>query len=113
MLTLKRISDVGSMRSKLFVCLLSLALLACAEEEDASPIDDQKYIDVTLALLKARSTPIPGPDSTNVRPRLDSVFTSHKLTPEEYRKMSEALASDPERALRLHNVIKDSLGIRR
>jgi hypothetical protein len=95
----------------LLACML-LGLLACESAPEA-PVNDQQYVEVTLALLRARSTPIEGPDSTNVQPRLDSIYEAYGITAAEYQAMTLALASEPERALRLHTIIKDSLGIRR
>ncbi len=94
------------MRSKLLVCaLISMIAFGCSKSEQLDS-DEQQYVKLSLALLKARAK---ASDSASVRRVLDSVYTALKSDSASYRRRTEAFAGSPDRAQLVFRAINDSL----
>lgn len=100
------------MRSRIAVLLVGALLVSCGSKEELSD-DEMEYVDITLALLRARTTAQPrGADTTNIDHALNQVYARYNTSANGYREMTQELAEDPFRADLVHRAVKDSLGIK-
>jgi hypothetical protein len=83
-----------------------MTLLTGCKKDDTLAEGEQRYVSLSVALLRARSV---GLDSAMVRSKLDSVYRVFKTDSAAFRKQSEGFAKSPDRAEKVFRAISDSL----
>ena len=127
------------MRLLFAACILSFFSLGCSEEPSLTE-EDERFVQVTLALMRARAnvaqmidTTAQNSDTTvasdsvsiaqweaqkavtqsaRLRLAIDSVYKRFEIDSVEYHKLSVGLVERPKVALLAHQAIRDSLGIK-
>lgn len=94
------------MQSRLLIGLfVAGALCACAKSE-ALDESEQKYVNLSLALIRARA---PQTDSLGVRRALDSVYRTFKSDSATFHASTLAFDKSPDRSSLVFRAISDSL----
>lgn len=100
------------MRPLLCLVLAGTLFASCSKKPGLSD-DDERYIEITLALMRARANVAQaGADSLHLRRSLDSVYKAYEIDSTQYVRMSEELAERPDHALLTYQTIRDSLGLK-
>jgi hypothetical protein len=100
------------MRIFLSLFILAMGIASCSEKASLND-DDERYIEITLAMMKTRAKVVQaGADSLQLRRSLDSVYRAFKIDSTEYVRMSVELAERPDHALLAYQTIRDSLGLK-
>ena len=95
------------------ITLLILGGLCASCTKKASLTDDEeRYVQITLAIMKTRATTAQSTDSLLLGRRLDSVYKVFDIDSAEYVRMSGELAEKPNHALLAYQTIRDSLGLK-
>jgi thiamine biosynthesis lipoprotein ApbE len=90
------------------ILLCGLLLSACARSEKLDD-NEMQYVKMTISLTKAR---IASRDSLQLQTKLDSVYKKFESSKELYKKRSDDLGKDPERAGIIFRAVADSLNIK-
>jgi hypothetical protein len=100
------------MRSVVILLFLAISMASCSEKASLND-DDERYVEITLAMMKTRAKVAQaGADSLQLRRSLDSVYKVFKIDSTEYVRMSVELAERPDHALLAYQTIRDSLGLK-
>jgi hypothetical protein len=96
----------------LIAILVSSALCASCTKKASLTDDEERYVQITLAILKARATTAQSTDSLQLGRTLDSVYKAFETDSADYVRMSVELADKPDHALLAYQTIRDSLGLK-
>ncbi len=98
---------------RLLIAILVTSALCVSCTKKASLTDDEeRYVQITLAVMKARATTDKSTDSLQLGRTLDSVYKAFEIDSAEYVRMSVELAEKPNHALLAYQTIRDSLGLK-
>jgi hypothetical protein len=98
---------------RLIAVLLVLGLCASCTKKASLTDEEERYVDITLAIMKTRADIArAGADSLQLRRSLDSVYKVFKTDSAAYVKMSVDLTEKPNHALLAYQAIRDSLGLK-
>ena len=84
------------------------AVIGCSESTDLGPTDVE-YIRTTVDLVRTRSLLPAGTDSLAVKRAVDAVFVRHHTNASEYKSDAAKLGSDPQKAQKIIEAVRDSL----
>ena len=100
------------MRS-LILLLLSGTLLASCSDKPSLSSDDERFVEITLAIMKTRAKIAQaGADSVRLKSALDSIYKAYEIDSAGYVLMSAELAERPANAVLAYQTIRDSLGLK-
>jgi hypothetical protein len=94
---------------KLSFCTLFVALLIGCSDHPSLNEHDGDYVRTTLDILKTRANFVPTEDSMQIKLSLDSVYSRHHTSAEDYKAKTIALSDNPKRAEAIFDAINDSI----
>lgn len=101
------------MRSLPLIALLAVSglLVSCSKKASLSD-DEERCVEITLAMMRARASAGQSADSLLLGRKLDSLYKVFGIDSAAYVKMSVDLAERPNHALLAYQTIRDSLGLK-
>ena len=98
--------------NRLSIALAFLLLTASCSRTPALDKEEQKYVNLTVDILRARSIIDSVNDTAKARASLHAIYAKYRTTETAYKAFADRLPNNPKHALMIYAAVKDSLKLK-